>query len=452
MSLSRWERAVVILGTILSIILALSAWWLPEEEFFFIGPWFIHLEDTWSILGRRFELGVDDRPAIMILYLGAAIWFGASFQAKAGRFFVPLGLFILALLIAVIAVEPFLYSAMFIALVVLISIPILCRPGHIVGRGVIRYLTFQILGTPFILLTGWILAGLQVSPGDTDIQFRALILMGMGFALLLAIFPFHSWVPMLAEESHPYTAAFVFLMLPIGITLFGLGFFDQFAWLRVSENSYLWMRSIGVIMAFTAGIWAAVERHLGRMLGFAALLEIGLSLIAIGLSQGEASKEYLGMLFAAMLPRGIGLGVWALALAFIWTKLGGLSFREVHGSGRQMPLVIAALLLANLSLVGLPLLASFPVRLVLLEGLALNSPTAAILTLGGCVGLLIGGLRSLAVLVMGSNEAPWQITESPTQIFYLGVGSAALIIFGVFPQWFIPFFVNLPLMFNNLIP
>jgi NADH-quinone oxidoreductase subunit N len=356
------------------------------------------------------------------------------------------------LMTAVIAVEPFLYSAMFIGMLVLISIPILCRPGHAVGRGVIRYLTFQILGTPFILFAGWILAGLETGPGDLEIQFRALLLMGMGFALLLAVFPFHSWVPMLAEESHPYTAAFVFLMLPIGITLFGLGFFDQFAWLRASENSYLWIRYVGVIMAFTAGIWAAVERHLGRMLGFAALLEIGLSLIAIGLAQGEASREYLGVLFAAMLPRGIGLGVWALALTFIWTKLGGLSFREVHGIGRQMPLVVAALFMANLSLVGLPLLASFPVRLVLLEGLALNSPTAALLTLGGSVGLLIGGTRSLAVLVMGSKETSWLISESPAQIFYLGVGSAALIILGVFPQWFVPFFVDLPLMFNNLVP
>jgi NADH-quinone oxidoreductase subunit N len=450
--LRRWEGAVVIIGTVLSSLLAFIAWWLPEEEFFFFGPWFIQLEDTWFILGRRFELGIDERPALMILYLGAAFWFGSSIQAKVGRNFVSVGLVMIALLAAVIAVEPFLYSALFIAMAVLISIPILCRPGHAVGRGVIRYLTFQILGTPFILLTGWILTGLETGPGDLVIQFRALILMGMGFGLLLAVFPFHSWVPMLAEECHPYTAAFVFLILPIGITLFGLGFFDQFAWLRTSENSYVWMRYIGVAMAFTAGIWAAVERHLGRMLGFAALLEIGLSLIAIGLAQGEASKEYLGVLFAAMLPRGIGLGVWALALTFIWSKLGGLSFREVHGAGRQMPLVTAALLLANLSLVGLPLLASFPLRLVLLEGLANISHLAAILTLGGSAGLLIGGLRSLAVLVMGSEETTWKITELPAQIFYLGVGSAVLIILGLFPQWFIPFFADLPLMFNNLIP
>ncbi|MFU8771385.1 MAG: proton-conducting transporter membrane subunit [Anaerolineales bacterium] len=451
LAIRRWESQVVVLGTLLSLLLAFVAWWLPDEDFFFFGPWYLQLEDTWFVLGRRFELGLDDRPAIMILYLGAAFWFGSAYQAKAGRIFVPVGMFTIALLTAVITVEPFLYAALFIAMVVLISVPILCRPGQAIGKGVLRYLTFQTLGTPFILLTGWILAGVETISGDLDTQIRALILMAMGFALLLAVFPFHSWVPMLAEECHPYTAAFVFLMLPIGITLFGLGFFDQFSWLRNADDSYLWLRYIGVMITVTSGIFAAVQRHLGRLLGFGALLEIGLSLIAIGLAQGEASRQYLGIFFAAMIPRGLGLGVWALALTLIWLRTGGLTFREVQGIGRQMPLVVFALVLANLSLVGLPLLAGFPVRLVLLEGLAQTSLTSAILTIGGSAGLLIGGLRSMAVLVMGTDETTWKVTELPAQIFFLGLGSLALILLGLFPQWFIPIFADLPLMFKNLV-
>jgi NADH-quinone oxidoreductase subunit N len=447
----RWETLVTTLGTIISLILAYLAWWLPDTEFFFIGPWYVNLGDTWVILGRQFMLGVDDRPAVMVLYLGTAFWFGASSLTRAGRNFVPVGLCILALLTAVIAVNPSLYSGLFIAMVVLLSILILIRPGQPVGQGVLRYLTFQTLGAPFILLTGWILTGVDAGSGDVEIQVRALLLMGMGFAFLLAVFPFHSWVPMLAEECHPYSAAFIFLILPGAITLFGLGLFDQFAWLRNSENSYLWIRYVGVIMVLTAGIWAAVQRHLGRIFGYAALLEIGLSLIAIGLAQGESSKDYLGILFAALLPRGVGMGVWALALTLIWSRTGELNFRKVVGLGREMPITTAALVLANFSLVGLPLLAGFPVRLVLLEGLGQISLLAAILTLAGCAGLLIGGLRSLAVLVMGPEELTWRITESPLQIAYLGFGMVALLVLGLFPQWFLPIFADLPLMYKNLV-
>lgn len=452
LTIRRWETIVTFSGTIICLLLAYLVWWLPDSEYFFVGPWFVNLEDTWTILGRRFELGLNDRPAILVLYLGTAFWFGAANLARAGRNFVPVGMCILALLVAVITVEPFLYAALFIAMAVLLSILILSRPGQPVGQGVLRYLTFQILGTPFILLTGWILTGVEFGGADTEVYLRALLLMGMGFAFLLAVFPFHSWVPMLAEDCHPYAAAFIFLILPGAITLFGLGFFDQFAWLRNADNSYLWMRNVGVVMTLTAGIWAAVQRHLGRILGYAALLEIGLSLIAIGLAQGEFSRDYLGVLFAALLPRGMGLGVWALGLTLVWLRAGGLSFREVQGLGRETPLAAAALILANFSLVGLPLLAGFPVRMVLLEGLSQISFLAAILALAGCAGLLIGGLRSLAVLIMGTEETSWKMTESPAQKTFLGLGIIALFILGLFPQWFLPIFANLPLMFKNLVP
>ena len=148
----------------------------------------------------------------------------------------------------------------------------------------------------------------------------------------------------------------------------------------------------------------------------------------------------------------MGLGVWALGLTLVWLRAGGLGFREVQGLGRETPLAAAALTLANFSMVGLPLLAGFSVRMVLLEGLSQISLLASILTLAGCAGLLIGGLRSLAVLVMGTEETSWKITESPGEKTFLGLGIIALFILGLFPQWFLPIFANFPLMFKNLVP
>jgi NADH-quinone oxidoreductase subunit N len=452
LAIQRREALVAILGSITSVILAALAWWLPVQERFFIGPWTLTFLDTLSVLGRRFTLAGPDRPALVVLYLTASFWFGAAYVAQAGRLFVPLGLGMVVLLTAAIAVEPFLYAALLIEMAVLVSIPFLISVGKPVGPGVLRYLTFQTLGMPFILFTGWMLSGIEAGPSEFGLFRQASVLIALGFAFLLAVFPFYTWIPMLAKESHPYAAAFVFLLLPGTISLLGLGFLDRFSWLRTSENTYILLRGAGILMVVTAGFWAAFQTHLERILAYALILEIGFSFIAIGLAEGTQAGTYLGFFFAALLPRGLSLGVWALALAIIRSRFPVLSFREVQGLARTAPIACGSLVLAHFSLAGLPLLAGFPVRLALLEGLSEVSLLSALWVLLGCLGLLVGGLRTLAVLVMGREEGQWQVTETWTQRFYLLSGVVSLVILGLIPQWFLPLLARLPLAFEQLVP
>lgn len=448
----RRKWLVTVSSTVACLFLGSLAWWLPGDEYFFIGPWTVRIVETWSVLGRSFILGMDDRPALVVIFLGTALWFGAASVARTGSSFVPIGLGMVALLTAAIAVEPFLYAALILEIAVLVSIPLLARPGKPVGRGVLRYLTFQTLGIPFILMTGWTLTGIEANPGELGVVLRASVLMGIGFAILLAVFPFHTWIPMLSQESHPYAASFIFLLLPAAITFFGLGFLDRFAWLRNSEVVYIVLRAAGVLMVVTAGLWAAFQRHLGRMLGYAVILEIGLSLIAISLVQGEQVERFLGILFAALLPRGISLGVWALALTMIWFRSEQLDYRSVQGIARSAPLAAGSLVLAHFSLAGLPLLAGFPVRLALLEGLSQVSLITAFWTLVGSVGLMVGGLRTLAVLIMGPDEDEWRVSESPVERVYLAAGIIGMLVIGLFPQWFLPVFAEMSAAFRNLVP
>ncbi|HZD55513.1 MAG TPA: proton-conducting transporter membrane subunit, partial [Anaerolineales bacterium] len=358
----------------------------------------------------------------------------------------------IALLNAAIAVEPFLYAALLIELAVLLSIPFLAPPEESIGRGVLRYLTFQTLGVPFILFSGWILTGVESSPGAQDLGARAAVLIGLGFAFLLAVIPFHSWVPMLAQESHPYTVTFIFLLLPGAVTFFGLGFLDRYAWLRNFQELYLVLRVVGVAMVFVMGLWAAFQRHLGRILGYAVLFEIGLTLVSIGLTRGDQAGTSLEILFASLLPRGLALGVWALALTVIGSQTADLYYRDVQGIARRAPVAVGGLIFAHFTLVGLPLTAGFPVRLAFWENLAQVSPLIAIWAFLGNVGLLVGALRTLVVTVMGPDEEPWQPTENWIEQFFLVVGILALLLVGLLPQWFLPFFANLPRAFEHLIP
>ena len=232
--LRQWRSFVVPAAAGVAGLLALMAWMLPFGEAMSIGPFSLKIADAIAILGRSFILRDADRPLLAIFYLAAGLWILGTYAVKVTDLFAPLALGMTATWVAALAVEPFLYAAMLIEVTVLLSVPLLVPSGARAGRGVFRFLTFQTFGMPFLLFTGWMLVGVEASPSDLALVVRAAVLLALGFAFMLAIFPFHSWVPMLMEEAHPYVAGFVLAMLPGLVTLFGLGFLDRYAWLRDS--------------------------------------------------------------------------------------------------------------------------------------------------------------------------------------------------------------------------
>jgi NADH-quinone oxidoreductase subunit N len=382
--------------------------------------------------------------------------------------FVPIGMMLVSIWVAVIAVEPFLYAALLLELAVLLSVPLLSPPGSPPQRGAIRYLIFQTFGMPFILLTGWLLAGVESSPGNLDLVVRATTLLGFGFIFLLGLFPFHSWLPMLAEEAHPYPASFVFFFLPLMVSLFGLNFLDQYAWLRQSTELYETLRIAGIIMMLVGGVWAALQRHLGRNLGFAILIGTGASLVAISVIPS------LELFFAMQIPRALALAVWALGLSVLhksasqpatqgstgevlnppavqsMPRAEALYFHNIQGLGRRLPLATAAVTLGSLSFAGYPILAGFPVYQALWRNLATSTPQLAALALFGSLSLGVSGIRGLAVLVTGANEEPWQIQEHWLTAVFLIIGILLMILLGLFPHWLLPYAASISEVYSQL--
>lgn len=448
--LQRYKNFVALAGAIVSALLAGLAAWLPFQDQIFIWRWVIPFSDTLTFLGRRLTLSSSHRPSLVILYLVAALWFGAAPLAHSGRLFVPLGLGMVALLTAAIAVEPILFAAVIIEVAVLVSVPFLSPPGKSAGTGVLRYLSFQTIGMPFILVSGFMLAGFEVGAGDLEIVIIATALMAIGFGILLAVFPFHTWIPMLAQDSKPYPTAFVFLLLPGAITLLGLGFLDRYVWLQNAPNISDLLQGVGVLMIVTAGIWASIERNLARFMGFALMVDIGFSLLIVGLSTIEDGGAFRGLLFTSLVPRGLSLGLWALALSGLEGHLPGFDLNDLKGLGRKYPIILTSVIVAILCLAGVPLLASFPTRLAVIEGLSIIAPQNAVLAILGSLGLLVGAFRTLSRMVADSEDNRWQVKEPRLLSVFLIIGIAALLLLGIFPNFLLEFLVNLPASLGQL--
>ena len=440
------ERSSALIGGVTASVLALIALVLPIDTALLLGSISIKIAPSIQLFGRSFEFNTADRPLLVVVYGISALWFLGSEASGTSRRFVSLGLMIIALLTASIAVEPFLYAALLLEMAAMLVVPLLVPPYQKPGRGSVRFLIYQTLAMPFILFSGWMLAGVEANPGDLGTTTQAGIILGLGFAFLLAVFPLYNWILMLMEESSPYVTGFLLWALPTFIVIFALSFLDHYAWLRNSSQLSNGIQFTGVFMVASGGIFASLQRHIGRILGYAAIAETGLLILVMGLK----SSEIVTITFLILISRGLELTVWALALSIIKRKAYSLRFNEVQGLARTYPVAAAALILAHLSMTGFPLLVGFPPRLAIWGELAGQSLGTSFWVFLGMLGLLVAALRTLAVFVMADEGKSWSMNESLTQRTMLALGMFGLFILGIFPQALQPFLANLPSLFEHL--
>ncbi len=440
------QRYAAAAGGTVSALLALLALGLPIDTPLLLGSLSFKIAAAVQILGRSFIFSAADGKLLAFIYGLAALWFFGARAYYGEKRFVSLGLMIVALLVASIAVEPFLYAALLLETAVILAIPMLVSPYQPAGRGVLRFLIYQTLAMPFILFSGWMLAGAEVASGDAASSLTFEIMLGLGFAFLFGVFPLYSWIPTLMEENPPYAAGFLLWAFSFFTTVFALGFLERYAWLRSSDALSDAMIFAGTLMVASAGTFAALQKHVGRMMGYAAVVESGLILLAFGLRP----PQLVLIVFFLLLPRGLELALWALSLTILKREAYSLRLSQMRGLARKYPAATAALILAHFSVAGVPLLAGFPPRLLLWQELARRSLSLSFWTFLGMSGLLAAAIRSLAVFIMADEDAGWSLNESWLNFFMLFAGALALLLLGIFPQILQPFLDGLPALFEHL--
>lgn len=440
------QRILSTVGGGAALLLALTAQFIPIEEALRIGTFSFKIDSSFVVLGRVLTLDPPEGSLLALIYAGAALWFfGAEASGTAPRI-VPLGFMITGFMVASIAVQPFLFAALFIEMAILLSVPMLISIYRPPGRGIVRFLIYQTLAMPFILLAGWLLGGVEASPGDIALAAQSAAILGLGFAFLLAIFPLYNWIPMLMEEAPPFTAGFLLWILPTITIIFGAGFLDRYSWLRSSQEAATALRSAGLIMIVTGGLWAAFQRNLGRIFAYGSITETGFSLLALSLD----SRLGIPIVFLLIPARTLALILWALSLTVIKGQAETLTFRESQGMLRVTPFAGAGMLLATLSAGAFPLLAGFPARLALWEAISRVSIGSAIWMGMGIAGLLFSAFRSFAAISMAEEYTGWDSRETPIQRIMLGLGVIGMFILGVVPQSVQFFLADVPLMFEHL--
>lgn len=438
-----WVQAAVAAAT--AAVMGLMALQAPLDQAAAFAGRDLRFESAWVVLGRSFTFVNDDRPALAFIYLAAMIFFagaGALRPGRAPRAFLPMGLVTLSLLTATIFVQPFLFAALFIEMIAACAAVMLADDDHRNTRGAMRLLVFVTLSVPFILLSGWQLEGLATSPDDPNLLTRATILLDIGFLILLAIVPFHSWIPTVSDESSPFTAAFVFTVVQAAVMFFMLKFFNQYDWLRQNQAEFVLLRWGGALMVVGGGAFAFAQRRFGRLMGYAVMIDIGAALMAVGLATPDGLRATLAILGL----RVLALVVWGLGLS--WLRLdsnNSTDFDDLAGRAWQMPFAAMAVIVGGLSLIGFPLTAGFAGRWALYRQLAANEVGFGLILLLASASVALAFARGLAALFRRANdaeEADLPLKAGPHEgqvaIIFLIIGVAAILFLGLFPQVLLP--------------
>ncbi len=258
---------------------------------------------------------------------------------------------------------------------------------------------------------------------------------------------------MLAGETNPYSAAFIFYLLPSAVSFFLFDFLVRYTGTGIAPAMYAALRTIGAIMVISGGLWAVFENHLGRMLGFVAVQQIGSALLALSLNEiSTISQPLMGLFFAHLIACSIGLAVCAQSLSILRQNAPTLQVKDISGLARRLPIVSAGLVLGLFSLAGLPLLASFPSYYAIWIPIARSYPSLAFLALCGTVLVLIAGLRTLIALTQTPEGTAWHVSENGLQGSLIAIGLFALLAIGLAPQVFIPYLTNMAILLSNPIP
>lgn len=442
------EKWISYIGGTFSLVLAILAYILPPNTAIRLGTISLRMDPGYGIIGRTISLGNSDQVILILVYGIGAFWFFGTLASGYSRRIIPMGLAIIALLVTSLVIQPFLYAALIIELSILVSVPMLAEPAKKPGRGLLRYLIYQTFAMPFILFAGFLLSGVESGPTDLAIISQAVIMLGFGFAFLLSIFPLFTWIPMLADETLPFAIGFILIIFPTFTQIFGLTFIDRYVWLRDSQAFSTFLQVLGLIMVISAGLLAAFQHQLNRIFAYTTVAETGLTLLAISLPDREIGLQ---IAFFLIIPRALAYGIWTLSINVFRRHIpADLQFSNIKGFARQFPFASAGIILANLSLAGTPMLASFPVRQALWENLAAQSQSGALWFGFASLGLWTAAIRTLAVLNMAPENTSWETKESPAEKILIGAGIVTLLLLGLYPQWSQSFLANLPSMFEHL--
>lgn len=231
-----------------------------------------------------------------------------------------------------------------------------------------QYLIVGTIGATFLLmgigllysLTGTLnmqdMANRLPLVSETSTAYTAFVFMIVGVALKLALFPLHLWLPNTYTYAPSIVTAFlaatatkvaIYLLIRLHFSIFG----DDFGG-GVIQTVFI---ALGLLSVFVASTVAIKQPNIKRLFAYSSVAQIGYMIIGIGIGTSLGLQGTLLHLFNHALMKG----ALFLALAAVVYRIGSTDRACFNGLAKHMPWTMAAVVIAGLSLIGVPLTVGF---------------------------------------------------------------------------------------------
>jgi NADH-quinone oxidoreductase subunit N len=222
--------------------------------------------------------------------------------------------------------------------------------------------------------------------GMGDAAVRTTVLAGMmilvGLAFKLSVFPFHFWCPDAFEGASAEVAGYLSVASKAGafalLVRVGLAFSGSAA--AVSEVAFSLGVGLGVLAAATAtlgNLAAYGQTNIKRMLAYSTIAHAGYMLMSVSallvLQNGrsvsvdvptESRRCLEGLIFYLFVYLFMNLGAFAIA-ALIRNQIFSEQIDDYNGLSSQCPVLCFGMALCMFSLIGLPPMGGFYAKLVI---------------------------------------------------------------------------------------
>ncbi len=451
-----WPLIAAFLSALTTGVLSVLCLWLPLDRSAFVLGQELALGHPVVVAGQTLVLGPAGQVWLSFAFALATIFYLFAWRVPQGRSFFSFSLTILSLYVLIVLLQSFSLALLVLAMSTAPTVFMLHPGSGGSVRGALRYVLVTLLAVPLLLAAAWLMEQSLLGVENVEMARLALLPTALGFGLLLAVFPFGTWMPAVAVDAPPLATAFIFTAGQ-SMAVFLAFVFLRDTPLRLSDQATIdAIRLAGLVTAAVGGLMAAVQRDFGRLFGFAALSDFAYLLLALpaGGSQGSS----LALLH--MVNRAASITLFAAALSILRHHATSDRFDKLVGLARRLPVATIGLMLGGLALAGFPFTAGFPVRWAVTRAvwnwsspLSIFTQQSAIATdisggqtwmqiltlaafLGSSAGIAIGLLRGLSAMLGPEPEA--DTPRQPALASAMVLALAALVIaLGLYPHLFL---------------
>ena len=223
--------------------------------------------------------------------------------------------------------------------------------------------TFYVIGVGLLyLMTGTLnmadLAARLPQVTDPKPVVAALAFITVGLGLKFALFPLHQWLPNAYTFAPSVVTAFmaatatkvaIYVLIRFGTSIFGQS--PVLGLVRIDEL----LMVLSLLAIVSMSLVALFQDDLKRMLAYSSVAQVGYILLGVSLASPSGLTAAVSHLF----NHGVTKGALFLLVGILALRVGSTHLSRLSGLASRMPVTSLGIVLAGLSLIGVPGTAGF---------------------------------------------------------------------------------------------